>query len=67
MTLSHLSADDLLARQRMMQKLWRQNNPEKVTEYYEKHQARPEHRERIKQWHSKTGSTSMRMRASAIT
>ena len=52
MTLSNLSADDLLARQRMMQKLWRQNNPEKVKEYYEKHQARPEHRERIKQWHS---------------
>ena len=53
MTLSHLSADDLIARQRMMQKLWRQNHPEKVKEYYVKHQARPEHRERIKQWHSK--------------
>ena len=50
MTLSHLSAGDLIARQRMMQKLWRQNHPEKVKEYYAKHQARPEHRERIKEW-----------------
>lgn len=50
MTLCHLSAENLIARQRMLQKLWRQNNPEKVQAYYKKHQARPEYRERMKQW-----------------
>ena len=47
-----LPAEDLLAPQRQLQKQWRLDNPEKVREYYMRHQAREEHRERVRAWHA---------------
>ena len=47
-----LTAEELVARQRLQQKLWREVNPERVKGYYLKHKARPEHLERVRQWKS---------------
>ena len=47
-----MSAEDKILRQKAQQKAWRENNKERVKAYYIYHSSRPEHRERIRLWHS---------------
>ena len=46
----HLSADDLVTRQREKQRVWRQANPDKCKEYGVRHNARPEVKARKRVW-----------------
>lgn len=46
----HLSAEELLARQKRQQYEWRQANPEKVRAYYRKHNQTEKSIERRKTW-----------------
>ena len=46
----HLSPEELMARHRMQQKLWRANHPEAVKEYHRKYHAKPEIQERRTAW-----------------
>ena len=47
-----MSAEDKILRQKAQHKAWRENNKERVKAYYIYHSSRPEHRERIRLWHS---------------
>ena len=46
----HLSPASLIARNKQKQKEWRQNHKERVKAFHQKHNARPETKERKLQW-----------------
>ena len=46
----HLSPTSLLARNKQKQKEWRQNHPERVKAFHQKHNARMETKDRKLQW-----------------
>ena len=46
----HLSAEELAARHKEQQRAWRMAHPEKVKGYHNKHNAKPEVKERRKAW-----------------
>ena len=46
----HLSPASLIARNKQKQKEWRQNHPERVKAFHQKHNARDETKDRKLQW-----------------
>ena len=46
----HLSPASLIARNKQKQKEWRQNHPERVKAFHQKHNARAETKDRKLQW-----------------